>query len=302
MMSNNEFSFVDRSYGKSFVKLLHVKRDGKVHHIKEYEVGTLLTLDNDKDYTQGDNADIVATDSQKNTVYLLAKKHGVGCPEQFAILVAKHFVQTYSWVIKADVTVESVNAWKRIQDNHNHAFVSVPTSTRWARVVQVGRHSRPLVTAGLKGLKLLKTTQSAFVDFVSDSYRSLPDMSDRVFSTVVDASWTYRTLNGLDFCKAYNEVERAIEDNFAGPSDSGIFSASVQKTLYDTQVQALKSVGQMDKIYVAMPNKHYFTIDLSRFPKSVGGSSDNNEVFLPVDKPSGLITATLARSDFKSRL
>ena len=47
-----DVKFIDRSYGKAFVKLLHVKRDGNVHHIREYEVSTLITLNSEKDYTQ----------------------------------------------------------------------------------------------------------------------------------------------------------------------------------------------------------------------------------------------------------
>ena len=33
-----------------------------------------------------------------------------------------------------------------------------------------------------RGLTVLKTTQSAFVDFVDDEYRSLPDMHERYLS------------------------------------------------------------------------------------------------------------------------
>ena len=44
--------FIDRSYGKAFVKMLHIKRNGNVHAIKEYEVSTLITLNSDKDYKQ----------------------------------------------------------------------------------------------------------------------------------------------------------------------------------------------------------------------------------------------------------
>ena len=69
--------WVARGYGKGNVKLLHVRREGPVHSIKEYEVDTQLTLETDKDYLWGDNSDVVATDSQKNTVYVLAKRHGV---------------------------------------------------------------------------------------------------------------------------------------------------------------------------------------------------------------------------------
>ena len=185
---------------------------------------------------QGDNSDIIATDSQKNTVYLLAKKHGVDNPEKFAILIAKHFLQTYSWVNRAEITVEALN-WERVRDDHVHAFVAIPKYTRWAQVVMKRNWTAPKVTAGLKGLRLLKTTKSGFVNFVQDGYRSLPDTPDRVMSTVVDSYWTYRTLNNLDFCKAFSQVEKSILDHFAGPNDVGLYSSSVQKTVYDSQVK-----------------------------------------------------------------
>jgi len=296
-----DYEFINRGYGKYWVKLLHRDKNGSTHSIKEYEVSTLITLDSDKDYLHGDNSDIVATDSQKNTVYLLAKKHGVGNPEQFSMLVANHFVNTYSWVNRAEVKVEALN-WKRVRGDHVHAFVAEPTFTRWAKAIVDGKHSAPKVTAGLNGLRLLKTTKSGFVNFVQDGYRSLPDMKDRIFSTVVEASWTYHNLNGLLFCKSFNKVIDAIIDNFAGPSTTGKFSSSVQQTLYETQVQALSSIPQMEEIYIAMPNKHYFTVDLTKFPNSVGGCKNNEEVYLPVDKPAGYIEATLGRKDLKSKL
>ena len=77
MLSDREVEFVDRGYGKHSVRLLHVRREGRQHYAKELEVSTRLTLSNAKDYLQADNSDIIATDSQKNTVYILAKKNGV---------------------------------------------------------------------------------------------------------------------------------------------------------------------------------------------------------------------------------
>ena len=38
------------------------------------------------------------------------------------------------------------------------------------------------------------------------------------------------------------------------------------------------------------------------FFQSVGGSTENDEVFMPVDKPSGYIEATLRRKDMKYEL
>jgi urate oxidase len=47
---------------------------------------------------------------------------------------------------------------------------------------------------------------------------------------------------------------------------------------------------------MSMPNKHYFPLDLSKFPQSVV-KGQNKEVYEPVDKPSGIIHATLQRKE-----
>merc|ERR550532_1916553 len=88
--SFDEFVITDSEYGKTAVKLLHVSRTGPVYTIQEVEVLSLLTLNNTKEYDTGDNTDVIATDSQKNTVYILAKLHGVASPEKFGLLVTDH--------------------------------------------------------------------------------------------------------------------------------------------------------------------------------------------------------------------
>lgn len=108
--------------------------------MNEYEVSTRLTLASEKDYLLGDNSDIIATDSQKNTVYVLAKKFGIKSPEDFGILLCNHFLSKYSHVTKVVVQIEAMQ-WNRItynedngQKQHNHAFVHTPTHTRTASV------------------------------------------------------------------------------------------------------------------------------------------------------------------------
>lgn len=76
-LADSEVIFTDRRYGKNFVRLLHVKREGKRHTVRELEVSTNLTLNDTRDFVFGDNSQIIATDSQKNTVYILAKQNGV---------------------------------------------------------------------------------------------------------------------------------------------------------------------------------------------------------------------------------
>ena len=95
----------------------------------------------------------------------------------------------------------------------------------------------PQVTSGFKGLQFLKTTQSGFANFVKDEFTTLSETDDRVLSTIIEAKWTYKTLEGVDFTKAFNTVVSAVCDQFAGPNEVGLYSPSVQKTIYDSQVK-----------------------------------------------------------------
>ena len=73
----SSYHFADRGYGKTGVRVLKIKRHGDYHDIKELEVAVELKLNSVKDFTQGDNGDIIPTDTTKNTIYCLAKKHEV---------------------------------------------------------------------------------------------------------------------------------------------------------------------------------------------------------------------------------
>lgn len=138
--TGGRFELSDHGYGKSSVKLLHVHRDGEYHLIREFEVSTELKLASESAYVIGDNKEVVATDSQKNTVYLLAKKHGIKTPEEFGAVVVNHFLYTYRQVYEAKCHIIEY-PWERLHAGipHNHAFVFSPTATRWCEVSQA-RH------------------------------------------------------------------------------------------------------------------------------------------------------------------
>ena len=292
------YQIVDSNYGKNWVKLLHVTRNGPQHTIREWEVCSELTLDSKKDYLTGDNSDIIATDSQKNTIYLLAKNHGLKTPEEFGLLLCRHYLAKYAHVNRVNIIIKQ-HPWDRLQTKdgaHEHAFVTIREAERSCQVRQL-RGGQPTIWAELNGLQVLKTTQSAFVNFVNDEFRSLPDMKDRIFSTVVSARWRYGSVGRVDFDACWAAVRGAILELFAGPARGGLYSPSVQHTLHLTQVRVLDQLPDVTEIEMVMPNKHYFSVDLSKFPKV--GSATNDEVFLPVDKPSGNIRCVLARANSK---
>lgn len=286
-------------------------------------------MSTDKDYLHGDNSDIIATDSQKNTVYVLAKKFGIKSVEDFGILLCNHFLSKYSHVTKVVIHIDEM-LWNRIAYSagnahmqHNHAFVHAPVSTRTTTVkwVRNGKNFPlqlskwldkllsfhfyfstpeyfPKVISGLKNMRILKTTQSSFVNFVADEYRTLPDMEDRIFSTVVDCQWEYRRVPDINYDKSFETIKQCILHNFAGDLDKGIPSPSVQHTLYEAEKEALESIPSIDNIEMTMPNVHYVNFDFSKF-QGLEGTSEDSTVYLPLDKPSGTIYGKLDRRQSK---
>src|SRR5215471_13574281 len=105
---------IEHSYGKTRVRLTKVARSGGSRHdLHEFTVDVTLRGDFDECYTRGDNSKVVATDSMKNTVYVLAKDHAFDTPEQFALILSKHFVDRYGQVSGARVEI-AATPWQRI--------------------------------------------------------------------------------------------------------------------------------------------------------------------------------------------
>src|SRR4051794_35572006 len=113
------------SYGKSDVRLTKVSRQGDVHHLTEMSVAIELRGAFERCYTEGDNSMVIPTDTQKNTVYALAKKHPFDSIEVFARILGKHFLNNFSHVSSATVTIEE-SLWHRMTINgkpHPHSFI-----------------------------------------------------------------------------------------------------------------------------------------------------------------------------------
>lgn len=276
------------SYGKSNVRLTKVTRLADRHELTELNVNIKLMGDFERSYTHGDNSKVVATDSMKNTVYVLAKQHPVDSPEAFAEHLADHFVWTYPQVRGAGVKIEQ-SAWRRIEVDgqlHPRAFESAGAEVRIASV-QVARNDSAEVTivqGGLSKLLVLKTTDSAFTGFVRDQYTTLPETSDRILATEVSATWTYRD-RAADFNRAFAAIRRALLETFAQHK-----SDAVQQTLYDMGAAALAAEPSISGIELHMPNKHRVPFNLKLF-----GAEFENDIFVTTSEPSGEISAVIER-------
>lgn len=274
------------AYGKSLVRLTRVTRRPDRHDLKELSVDIQLEGDFAAAYLDGDNRQLVATDSMKNTVYVFAKELGVEHIESFGLALARHFLKLYPQVLQATVRLEE-SLWQRIAVDgtpHPHAFVGGSSEKRLSTIVAT--RSQVSIKSGLDGLLVLKTADSAFVDFVTDRYRTLPDATDRIFATIVAAEWTYLGA-AADWDQCYDTIRAALLNVFATHKSLG-----VQQTLFAMGEAALAACPAIDDITLTMPNKHRIPMNLSPF-----GLDNANEVFIPTDEPHGLISGTIRRAE-----
>jgi urate oxidase len=266
------------AYGKAAIRLVKVVREGARHRIHDCTVGVQMEGRFESAHTEGINAEVLPTDTMKNTVFALAKDSALDEPERFAHLLGRHFLEASAAADR--VTIELLlHRWDRIGP---HAFTRGSPERRVA-AISVTREG-VAIEAGIEGLGLLKTAGSGFEGFPRDRFTTLRETEDRIFATDVSARWRYSGFpSSCD--SAFDGVRAALVDAFAAHQ-----SKSVQHTLYAMGEAALAACPELTEIDLTMPNRHHLLVDLGPF-----GLENPNEIFVATTEPHGLIRGTVAR-------
>ena len=183
--------------------------------------------------TEGDNREVVATDTMKNFVYATAADFDGSSPDEYVLFLGQRLLQTYPQMERIRVTAHEVplDPAHHITpigrtgysppplgalDESDVVFRLTRTDVSMSEADLERRGDEIVVTAarsGLEGIRLLKTTGSSFAAFARDEYTSLPELTDRPLTVRMDAHWRYgdpqrgsRISSGL--------IRRAIEQTF----------------------------------------------------------------------------------------
>ncbi|KAF2165639.1 hypothetical protein M409DRAFT_23929 [Zasmidium cellare ATCC 36951] len=293
-------------YGKDNVRLLKTQKhaDG-TQSVTEMTVCTLLEGDIAASWTHSDNANIVATDTQKQTTYIMAKLHPVNPPELFASILGNHFIQQYSHITAATVNI-IVHRWTRMEVEgkpHPHSFLRDGAETRTIEAV-AQRNGGISIRSGINDLLVFKSTGSQFWGFHRDEFTRLPETWDRILSTAVKANWNWKTFADVEevrreqnrFDVAWTDARKITLETFAKEN-----SPSVQNTMYIMSEEILKAAPLVESVEYSLPNKHYFEIDLSWY-KGMKNTGADAEVYAPQSDPNGLIQCTVTRQGGKAKL
>ncbi len=275
-------------YGKSAVRVVKLIKHKTYHEFREVNVEVLLTGDYTDAHKKGDNRKVLPTDTVKNTIFILAKEHLTGTIEDFGLEVAKYFFKKNKQVEGVEVSLVE-NLWKRIPVTKGKRKVADPFTYQNAGdekktcYIQYSKKEKS-IASGISGLHILKTTKSGFSDFYVDDYTTLKNADDRIFCTIMEAEWKYKSLK-VDFAAERENIRQSLLETFAAHD-----SLSVQHTLFAMGDAALNASKKIDDIDISMPNKHNLLVNLSPFELE-----NNNEIFVATDDPYGVIEGTVSR-------
>ncbi|WP_328734734.1 factor-independent urate hydroxylase [Streptomyces bobili] len=295
-------------YGKAENRVVKITRDGATHHIKDLNVSVSLSGDMDEVHYSGSNANVLPTDTTKNTVYAFAKEHGIESAEQFGIHLARHFVTSQEPIHRARIRIEEY-AWERIEtsgagtketgsdEQPKHSFVRQGQETRLTQITYDGESWE--VVSGLKDLVVMNSTDSEFWGYVKDKYTTLPEAYDRILATQVSARWRFNwTDDGRempDWEESYEQTRKHLLQAFAETH-----SLSLQQTLFQMGSRIIDHRGEIDEVRFSLPNKHHFLVDLGPF--GLKNDTADGAVYLAADRPYGLIEGTVLRDGCEARI
>ena len=273
-------------YGKSAIRLVKIIRHADRHEVRDLTVAIALEGDFTAAHEDGDNANVVATDTMKNTVYTFAREHLTGAIERFGLVLARHFVELDP-VDSATVSIDE-HRWVRIPTEDGpapDAFFRSGDFTRTA--VVAATEAGTSVEAGVRDLTVMKTTKSAFKGFPRDGYTTLPEVDDRIMATKISATWRFGGhAEHVDFDASFDQVGATLLEVFAEHQ-----SASVQASVWIMGKAMLERHPEIDEVRMSLPNLHHWLVDLTPF-----GQPNEGEIFVSTREPHGLIEATVRRS------
>jgi urate oxidase / 2-oxo-4-hydroxy-4-carboxy-5-ureidoimidazoline decarboxylase len=188
-------------------------------------------------YTEGDNTSVVATDTMKNVILRRAHEYGGGTLEGLLHDLGVGFLKTYPemeglrlWAVQQPWIQETGRLFRRVDGDHEVAEIELSQNATDGITLVDHR-------AGHLGLRLLKTTGSAFTRFARDDDTTLPERLDRPLFIHLDVHWRYGAAAdalGADTHVPDAEVLQVVLDTF-----DEFVSESIQQLVHEMGVRLL---------------------------------------------------------------
>lgn len=218
-------------------------------------------------YIEGDNSNVVATDSMKNFVLRQSLAFAGSTLEELLVFLGQNFLATYAQMQSLRLTArelpflptslpgemdsasqESEVLFSRSHGDFAQASLTFVRDEQQQAVITSHRCSRV-------NLELFKVTGSAFTRFVQDEYTTLPERQDRPLFIHLDVSWAYTDIaafTGPDH-RLYVPAEQ-VRDLIQVVFDEFV-SESIQHLVYEFGCRLLERFPQLTSVTFDAQNR-----------------------------------------------
>jgi urate oxidase / 2-oxo-4-hydroxy-4-carboxy-5-ureidoimidazoline decarboxylase len=222
-------------------------------------------------FTEGDNFQVVATDSMKNFIQRTALDFTGSSFEDLIAEIARRFLARYEHVERVYIHGREV---RYIEHGSVRQPIAADVPTVWLHVSHEGIEQN---LCGLEDVRLLKLGGSSFAGFVRDEYTTLPETENRPLQVHMNVRW-----RNTDFERRISaEAVRATVVNTFG----GFLSASIQHLLNELGERMLASFPEIDEVMLAAQNRLWDT----------AAEGDGVTVYTDPRPPFGIIHLVLRR-------
>ncbi len=215
-------------------------------------------------YTQGDNSMVVATDTMRNFTYAVAFEYTGATHEGLAAFLARRFLDTYPQIERVRVRVDEIPFAERTSRLLTWSAATDHGTVR----VEMSREGIADLECGRLGLRVLKTTGSAFRAFHRDMYTTLPEAHDRPLHIFFDIRWRYLNPAAAVTGDGSGLVPSEQVRDLALHTFDGFVSMSIQHLIHEMGVRILDRFRMLSEVGFAAQNRTWDTSGQSeRDPK-----------------------------------
>ncbi|MEO8285096.1 MAG: factor-independent urate hydroxylase [Chloroflexota bacterium] len=248
-------------------------------------------------YTEGDNSNVVATDTMKNFVLGRALEYQGATPEGFLDFLGHRFLDTYPQMQRLRLTAREQPFEETVVPSSDgfglsNLLFSRSHNSYGMGMLEMERDANgPVVTGhkcGCVGLQLIKVTGSSFASFVRDQYTTLPERPDRPLFIHLDVFWKYSDPNQAISLDLSHYIPTEQVRDFVGVVFHDFVSMSIQHLLHEMGIRLLERFPQMVEISFQAQNRLWDTaVESQENPKL--------KVYTDPRPPYGMIRLTLSR-------
>ncbi|HJT64636.1 MAG TPA: urate oxidase [Candidatus Limnocylindria bacterium] len=218
-------------------------------------------------YTEGDNRQVVATDTMKNFIHAASASNASPTLEGWIDHVGRAFLEHYPQMERitmlgrelpypaatvpaddGDGFVASEVLFARDRNDQSTARLDLELTDD--RSVRLTDHA-----CGREGLQLVKITGSSFADFARDEHTTLPERPDRALFTWMDIGWKYTDATDALGADASRYVAGDQVADMAGSVFHEFVSLSIQHLVHEIGGRILDRWPQLAEVSFEAQNR-----------------------------------------------